>query len=117
MGNSSDKHIKKITHKELKENIDQYVLISIYTNIEDVIYGTVFFSEEDYYIEKALKDNKPIIFYGIDKYDIDYYKYLYNAYGKDLKYEHIYFYENGLKEWLLLHRIYGNHEYPIYRYV
>ncbi len=117
MGNISDKNIKKINHKELKKNLNDYLLISIYTNLNDVIYGTAFFSEEDYEIEKALSLNKGIVFYGMDKEDIHYYKHLYEAYGKYIGYEHLYFYENGLSEWLLFHRLYGNVEYPIYRYV
>lgn len=114
MGNIN---IKKITHKELKMNYDDYILISIYTHIEDVILGTVFFSEEDYAIEKAIKNSKGIVFYGIDKYDIIYYQYIHDLYGKILGYDHLYFYENGLNEWLKLRRIYGNNEYPIFRYV
>jgi hypothetical protein len=117
MGNVSDKHIKKINHKELKNNLMNYVLISIYTDIGDVIYGTVIVSEEDYEIEKALIEKKGIVFYGIDKRDIAYYKHLYEAYGKYIGYENLYFYENGLNEWLLFHRLYGNEEYPIYSYV
>ncbi len=109
--------IKKITYKEIKENYDQYVFISIYTDIEDVIQGTAFYSEEDIYIEKAIAEHKKIIFYGIDKYDICHYKYIYETYGKYIGYDNIYFYENGLKEWLTFYRIYGNKEFPIYRYV
>ncbi len=117
MGNSSSKYVKKISHRTLKKNLHEYVLISIYTNIEDVIYGTIFFSEEDYYIEKAIKENKKIVFYGLDKYDIDNYYYLYEIYGPIIGYNNLYFYENGIKEWLLFHRLYGNEEYPVYRYV
>jgi hypothetical protein len=117
MGNISDKHIKKITHKELRNNNDEYVLINIYTDVEDVIHGTILVSEEDYYIDKALKENKKIVFYGYDKYDIKYYKHIYEVYGPLIGYEHLYFYENGLKEWVLFNRLYGNNEYPIYRYV
>lgn len=117
MGNSSNKNIQKITYKELKQNYEQYILISIYTHIEDVIAGTAFFSEEEHYIEQAIKNNKKIIFYGINKNDINYYRYIHEIYGNTLGYENIYFYENGLDEWLKLRHIYGNDEYPIYRYV
>jgi hypothetical protein len=117
MGNVSDKNIKKINHKQLKQKLADYLLISIYTNVEDVIHGTVYFAEEDYEIEKALIEKKAIVFYGINQKDIKYYKYLYKEYEKYIGYDNIYFYENGLDEWLLFNRIYGNHEYPIYRYV
>ncbi len=117
MGNISDKNIKKINHKQLKNNMNDYLFISIYTNIGDVIYGTALFSDEDYEIEKALLNNKSIVFYGIDKDDIVYYKHLYELYKKHIGYDKLYFYENGLNEWLLFNRLYGNQEYPIYRYV
>ncbi len=117
MGNILDKNIKKINHKELKKNIKDYLLISIYTNLNDVIFGTAFFAEEDYEIEKAINLKKGIIFYGMNKKDIIYYKHLYETYSKYIGYDNIYFYENGLDEWILFHRLYGNDEYPIYRYV
>lgn len=117
MGNVSDKHIKKLTHKELKHIYRECLLISIYTELHDVIKGTVFVNEEDYYIDKALKEKKKIVFYGFDEKDIYYYKCIYEVYAPVIGYDCLYFYENGLKEWLIFHHIYGNDEYPIYRYV
>jgi hypothetical protein len=111
MGNK----INKITHKELKKNLDEYILISIYTHVEDVILGTVFCSEEDYYIENAIQKKQKIVFYGFDQKDVKYFNHLHAIYGKI--YDNIYFYENGLYEWMKLRRIYGNKEYPIFRYV
>jgi hypothetical protein len=117
MGNISDKNIKKINRVQLKKNHSNYLFISIYTDVEDVIYGTALFSEEDYEIEKAILEKKGIVFYGISSQDVVYYKYMYNVYGKYIGYDNMYFYENGLSEWLLFNRLYGNDEYPIYRYV
>ena len=75
-----------------------------------LILNTIHANEEVLAVEKALRDNKPFVIYGMNHYDsslIRKYQQLKNL-GAAL----IYVYGGGMFEWLMLQDIYGNELFP-----
>ena len=90
----------------------EYVLIN--TLKEDMqhclIENTILAKNEIVAVEKALKQNKPFVIYGMHYYDAS----LLRKYQqlKNLGVEFIYVYGGGMFEWLLLQDIYGKDQFP-----
>ena len=91
---------------------NDYLLIN--TLKEDMqhclIINTIPAKQEVSAVEKALKDNKPFVIYGMHHYDST----LLRKYQqlKNLGAGIIYVYGGGMFEWLLLQDIYGDEEFP-----
>lgn len=91
---------------------NDYLLIN--TLKEDMqhclIINTIPAKQEVSAVEKALRDNKPFVIYGMHHYDST----LLRKYQqlKNLGAGIIYVYGGGMFEWLLLQDIYGDEEFP-----
>ena len=75
-----------------------------------LIINTIHAKQEVSAVEKALTINKPFVIYGMHHYDCS----LLRKYQqlKNLGAVIIYVYGGGMFEWLLLHDIYGNEQFP-----
>ena len=75
-----------------------------------LILNTVHAKQEVLAVEKALKENKPFVIYGMNHYDAS----LLRKYQqlKNLGAVLIYVYGGGMFEWLMLQDIYGNELFP-----
>ena len=100
------------------EQMQQYIKFQDYVVIntlkEDMqhclIENTILAKNEVSAVEKALKESKPFVIYGMHYYDAS----LLRKYQqlKNLGVEFIYVYGGGMFEWLLLQDIYGKDQFP-----
>ena len=106
--------VNKIGFDDVREIVksDKYILINTLPSSEQqcLIRGTISCSDEENIINSHLNKNLGIVIYGKNSNENK----VYEKYGQliDLGFTKIYIYVGGLFEWLLLHDIYGEDEFP-----
>jgi hypothetical protein len=107
MGNNNSFMNKRINYDDLRNLDNNSILISTlpFDKQSVLIKNTINASEENIYVERAIKEKKNIFIYGLNAHDEKIYKKFNQL--KKLGHNNTFIYLGGLWEWILLQEVYG----------